>query len=237
MAAVTNVAWVLLAITAVAALVDWWAALAPDPASLRAKVELGAKPAVLALLIGVATALHTPEPTVRGWFLAALVLCLAGDIFLMLPRNKAIDFQAGLGSFLVAHVLFLVGLASGPAQLSTTLIALAVLAAVASAPAAIVLRSIWRGDDRALAGPVVFYMLALLTMAAAGWSAGLSAHPLGRNAWLCAGVSLFVLSDTLLALDKFVRPLPRGKFAVHLTYHLAVGAMVVSLAAGAAATG
>jgi uncharacterized membrane protein YhhN len=229
LSALTGAAWVLLAVAAVAAVVDWWAAAAPGP-GVRARVELVAKPAVLAALIGVAATLHTAEPTVRKWFLAGLVFCLVGDVFLMLPRQKSIDFQAGLGAFLVAHVLFLIGLSEGNARLAGTLVALAVLVVVAAAPAVLVLRAILRGGERSLAGPVVVYMLALLTMAAAGWSAGLNTFPPGRDAWLCVGVTLFVLSDTLLALDKFVHPLPLGKLAVHASYHLAVSALVISLA-------
>jgi uncharacterized membrane protein YhhN len=223
----TTAAWIFLALALVAALIDWWATLDPER---RLRTELAAKPAVLVALTAAAATLHTPVPAVRGWFLPALLFCLAGDVFLMLPRQKSIDFQAGLGAFLVAHVLFLIGLAQGTAKLSTTLIAFVVLLLVAGGPAAIVLRSILRGDERALAVPVVAYMLALLTMAAAGWSAGLNPTPYGRNAWLCAGVTLFVASDTLLALDKFVRPIRRGQLAVHVTYHLAVAAMVISLA-------
>jgi uncharacterized membrane protein YhhN len=223
----TPAAWLFLALAVIAALVDWWATLEPDR---RLQVELAAKPAVLAALTATAATLHTPVPAVREWFLPALLFCLVGDVFLMLPRNKSFDFQAGLGAFLVAHVFFLVGLAQGTARVSTTLIALAVLVPVAGGPAAMVLRSIRRGDEPSLVVPVVLYMDALLVMAAAGWSAGLNPTPFGRNAWLCAGVTLFVVSDTLLALDKFVQPIRRGKLAVHVTYHLAVAAMVVSLA-------
>jgi len=37
------------------------------------------------------------------------------------------------------------------------------------------------------------------------------------------------VSDTVLALNRFVRPLPRGDVAVHMTYHLAQGLLVLSL--------
>ena len=43
------------------------------------------------------------------------------------------------------------------------------------------------------------------------------------------GAALFVVSDTILAVNRFVRPLPHGDVAVHLTYHLAQGLLVLSL--------
>jgi len=43
------------------------------------------------------------------------------------------------------------------------------------------------------------------------------------------GAALFVVSDTILAVNRFVRPIPHGDVAVHLTYHLAQGLLVLSL--------
>src|SRR4051794_41583322 len=49
----------------------------------------------------------------RGWFVAALVFSLAGDVFLMLPRDL---FVAGLSAFLVAHLCYIAGFwTDGPA--------------------------------------------------------------------------------------------------------------------------
>ena len=54
-------------------LVDWWAVAADCK-----RVEYLAKQATLVALAVAAATLRTPEPSVRGWFVAALVLCLAG---------------------------------------------------------------------------------------------------------------------------------------------------------------
>ena len=43
----------------------------------------------------------------RAWFVAALVLSLAGDVFLMLPKDL---FVFGLGAFLLGHLAYIVGL-------------------------------------------------------------------------------------------------------------------------------
>jgi uncharacterized membrane protein YhhN len=68
--------------------------------------EYVAKPLTMVVLIGVALALHPTSDAQRWWFVAALVLSLAGDVFLMLPNDM---FVAGLASFLLAHVAYVVG--------------------------------------------------------------------------------------------------------------------------------
>jgi uncharacterized membrane protein YhhN len=60
------------------------------------------KPLTLVLLIAAAVSLREGDPPARWWFtLAALGSSLAGDILLMLARDR---FVAGLASFLLAHV-------------------------------------------------------------------------------------------------------------------------------------
>ena len=95
-----SVAFIVAA--AVTAAADWWAV-----ASARRVVEYVCKPLTVLLLIGAALALHPEFGSRRGWFVAALVLSLAGDVFLMLPQDL---FVPGLGSFLVAHLCYVLGL-------------------------------------------------------------------------------------------------------------------------------
>jgi alkenylglycerophosphocholine hydrolase len=47
--------------------------------------------------------------------------------------------------------------------------------------------------------------------------------------WGILGAVLFLASDSVLAWDKFVRPLAHGHLVVMITYHLAQTALVVSL--------
>lgn len=72
----------LLVAAGVAAAVNWIGVARDDR-----RLVYGAKPATLVLLIAVAAALDAEEPAVKAWFLAGLVLSLAGDVFLMLPRG------------------------------------------------------------------------------------------------------------------------------------------------------
>jgi uncharacterized membrane protein YhhN len=214
-----------MAVAAVAAVADWVAV-----GTSRRRLEYGAKPAVLAALVAAAAAIPADQIDLvdrRWWFVAALVCCLAGDALLMLPRDRLIP---GLAAFLVGHGLFIVGLLQAPAppgnppfSFSATglAVAAAVVVAVVAWPGSILIRSLTRGGQPALMGPVCLYMAAIATMAVLAANVGIVAAAVGAG--------LFLLSDTLLGLDRFVRPIRQGTLAVHVTYHLAQCLLVLSL--------
>lgn len=224
---ITSVSLALLAVAGACALADWWAVRGSTP---QLPLEYLAKPATLAALTAVAATLHTPAGTMRGWFLPALACCLVGDVLLMLPGERRWAFAGGLAAFLAGHAFFLTGLVTGRAQLVPALVAAGVLVLVAALPAVRVLRGAVEHLGAAMAGPVAVYTGAVLAMAAAAWSAALAAGPPGRDPLLAVGGSLFVISDTLLSYDRFVRRLPRADLAVHVSYHCAVAALVLALA-------
>ncbi|HEY4929469.1 MAG TPA: lysoplasmalogenase [Acidimicrobiales bacterium] len=217
--------WTLVGLAAAAAVVDWVAVARDDT-----RLEYVAKPAVLALLTVAAAILpdaHTDLVDRRWWFVAALACCLIGDVLLMLPRDL---FVPGLVAFLVGHVLFIVGLLQPPSPpgtppfaFSTTglLVAAVVALAVGAVPATLIFRSLVRDGAATLLVPVAVYLVAILTMAVLAANVG--------NPAAAVGAALFVVSDSVLALNRFVRPIPRGDVAVHVTYHLAQGLLVLSL--------
>ena len=94
----TDATRLLLAIAAVVAVVDWWAA-----ETGRARIEAVAKPAVIVLLMGVALTLTATSELARGLVIAALICSLVGDVALLRP-NVATLFAVGLAAFLVAHL-------------------------------------------------------------------------------------------------------------------------------------
>ncbi|HEX9991431.1 MAG TPA: lysoplasmalogenase family protein [Acidimicrobiales bacterium] len=209
----TAAAGILLAAAAVGAVADWAAV-----GTGRRRLEAVAKPATLALLVGAAVALDPASGAARAWFVVALLASLAGDVALLPAVER---FTAGLAAFLAAHLAYVAGfLADGHHAAPLAAGAVLVVAALATAGRAVV-----RGARRrspALAGPVAAYALALAAMVVAGWSTG--------EAAALAGTTLFLVSDGLLAWDRFVAAAPGGRVAVHVTYHLAQGLLVVSLA-------
>ena len=135
-----------------------------------------------------------------------------------------------LAAFLVGHVLFIGGLLQPPSPAGTPpfsfstlglVVAAVVVVAVEAAPCTILVRSLADHGRRALIAPVCLYVLAIAVMVVLATNVGILLAALGAG--------LFLLSDTLLALDRFVRPIRRGPLAVHVTYHLAQGLLVLSL--------
>jgi uncharacterized membrane protein YhhN len=67
------------------------------------------------------------------WFAIGLLFSLAGDVFLMLPKEQ---FIAGLVSFLLAHIAYIIGLAPRlPGNLPALLIAISLAIFIAWLPA------------------------------------------------------------------------------------------------------
>jgi uncharacterized membrane protein YhhN len=96
-----------------------------------------------------------------------------------------------------------------------------VVAAMEAVPGTALFRSLVHHDQAGLVVPVAVYVVAIVTMVVLAVNVG--------NPIAAVGAGLFLVSDTLLALNRFVRPLPHGSLAVHMTYHLAQGLLVVSL--------
>jgi uncharacterized membrane protein YhhN len=163
----------------------------------------------------------------RWWFVAALACCLVGDVLLMLPKDL---FVPGLAAFLVGHALFIGGLLQPPSpqgvppfSFSSWGLGVAALAVAAgeAVPAAVLFRSLVRHGPRDLIPPVAVYVAAIATMVVLAVNVGVLAA--------AVGAALFLVSDTVLAWNRFVRPFRFGPVAVHVTYHLALGLLVLSL--------
>jgi uncharacterized membrane protein YhhN len=210
---VTDAAWAFLAVAAVFAVGDWVAVGRKDT-----RLEYLCKPASTLALAGVAATLDAAHGDRQAWFIAAVVLSLAGDVFLMLPQDR---FVPGLASFLLAHVAYTVGFAlhggdAGDYALGAAIVVLAV------APLATrFLGALRRSGDRALLAPVTIYIAAIAAMGASAIASG--------NAWAIAGAALFITSDALIAETRFVAPRSWGRLAIMVTYHLGQTGLVLSL--------
>jgi uncharacterized membrane protein YhhN len=210
---VTGAAAVLLAVAAVAAAGDWVAV-----ARRYKALEYLCKPAATAALVAVAATIDPSSGPRRTAVVVALVLSLTGDVLLMLPGDL---FVAGLGAFLLAHIAYVAGfrLDAGPA--SELLLPAAAVLVVVAAVGRPVLRGV-RRTDPAMAAPVTAYMLVIAAMVTAALASG---EPLTG-----AGAAVFMASDSLIAWNRFVRPLRWAPVAIMVTYHLGQAGIVLSLA-------
>ena len=185
------------------------------------------KPLTLLLAI-VFVAAHADRTRATGRFgmllMAALALSLAGDVFLMFPGY----FIPGLVAFLLAHLAYIALLRQGQRWFPSRR-ALAATLGVGAAMYAF----LWQGGlPPALRAPVAAYVVVIALMAA---------QAIGRATVLrdraaigvAVGAGFFMLSDSLLAINKFVTPLPMAQVWVLGTYYAAQLLIVHHLRPGA----
>jgi len=210
----TGATWSILGITGAYAVLDW---IAVSDRFRSQRLEFIAKPATTVALIALCIAVVPSSPAERAWFIAALILCLAGDVFLMLPKEQ---FILGLASFLIGHVAFIAGLSL---EIKATHLAVAfpIVALVGAALGSRLIRGARAGGQGKLVGPLVAYVAVIATMASFALATG--------NAWAGVGAVLFMTSDALNGWGRFVRPIPAERVAIMVTYHLALAGLVVSL--------
>jgi uncharacterized membrane protein YhhN len=177
------------------------------------------KPLATLCIIAIAVIALPGEPALYGTLVVAGLACsLAGDVAIEVEGERW--FLAGLVSFLVAHLCYIAAFlarshAAGVDEWTLPAVAGALVGLYAAAAYAAIRPGL--GPMRV---PAFVYMLALAAMAwtaALAWSADPS--PATRNA--LAGAALFLVSDTLLAVDRFRRPLPAAQLLILATYYAA----------------
>ena len=208
----TAAAFLWLCLALVAALADWLAVYHDNR-----RLEFVAKPLTMVLLIGAAVALDPADPATRYWFVVALLLSLGGDVFLMVRKDL---FVAGLGSFLLAHVAYVIGLLTSGVHGGGLLVGLVLAVAGFVLIGARLMRGV-RRTDRALVTPVLGYIVVISAMLITAYGT--------QRFWALAGASFFYVSDSLLGRQRFLEPRERGDTAVMVTYHIAQFLLVLSL--------
>lgn len=194
------------------------------------RAEYISKPATtIAIVIVALLIMRGPhDARLAQFFLPGLVFSLAGDVFLMLPG--AHFFVPGLISFLVAHICYIIGLNPSLPPLPA-LIPLIIIAVIGLRLVRGIASGLRRGGQTALLGPVAIYSCVLSLMLFSAWATLFRPEwTLLRRTLVIAGGSLFFASDSMLAWDKFVQPLPAGHTKVMVTYHLAQFALTASIA-------
>jgi len=167
------------------------------------------KPLTMVLVIAVVLIARTPVPAAYKTLILAGLLCsLAGDIALMFPEKC---FTAGLVSFLAAHVFYILAFKPGPEHPISAGVLVPFLI-FGSLMFRILAPSLGR-----LKFPVFVYVAAITAMA--GLAAGRFVDRGGTGPLLAfAGAVLFLISDSVLAYDRFVKKLGPAQAIILGTY-------------------
>ena len=178
-------------------------------------------PLTMVLILGLAVTAPTSRPPRYRWgIVAGLGSSLAGDVLLMLPRDL---FLAGLSSFLVAQVCYVVAFTSD-SRFAARPLPFLLLGGIGLA----LMIVLWTGIPPALRLPVLGYAGVLLVMAAQAASRALDHKTLFASA-AALGAVLFVVSDSLLALNRFGHPIPASRILVLAPYFAAQWLISISV--------
>jgi uncharacterized membrane protein YhhN len=147
-------------------------------------------------------------PFYKTMILIGLGLSLVGDVFLMLPRER---FVAGLVSFLLAHIFFIVAFTANGGPFWNWFYLAPVFVYFA------LLSNILLKHTGKMTLPVLVYSLVILFFV---WQAAgrYDVQPTVSAAYGFYGAVLFALSDSLLAYNKFVKTLKAAPALVMVLY-------------------
>jgi len=180
------------------------------------------KPLTTCLILAVAVIPTARTGSTYGAAITlGLIFSLAGDIWLILPGDR---FVPGLASFFLGLLSYCVAFAAGRRLFGFPWPALPPLAI-----GAVALWYLWPGLPAKLRLPVGAYVLAMVTMASlAGYRA--SSNPSAGAVCAAIGAALFLVSDALLAINRFRRTFKWVHVSVLGTYF--AGQLLIALSVG-----
>lgn len=157
--------------------------------------------------------------------LAALVFSWIGDILLLFVFKDAIYFMLGLAAFLTAHIFYIVLFAkelrkaNRKIEFKKGLIAIAIYLSI--------MLLVLIPHLGTLTIPVIIYAFVISIRLYMAYL--LSIHWVkSASIYLLTGAVSFILSDSILAFDKFYQPIPMSGFLIMATYLYAQWGLVKS---------
>ena len=143
--------------------------------------------------------------------LAGLAASMAGDVLLMLKGM----FIPGLVTFLIAHLFYIALFRQGMTWFPSRRALMATLGVGVSMYA-----FLWSGLAPVLKVAVAAYVVVIALMAAQAIGRALVLRDAASTA-VAVGACFFMLSDAMLATNRFALPLPMAQFWVLSTYYIA----------------
>lgn len=209
----TQASTTFLFIAAAMSLLNWCAV-----GKKNAILEYISKPAATIAFLLTVAAFDVVHDAPWGWRIAAFVFCLAGDVFLMLPKDA---FIPGLASFAVAQILFTISFATGETTATRLIVGLVIAIPLAAFLAQRFVTAIRASGHGELVAPVCVYMIVISAMAVGAIGSG--------NAVAIAGALIFMASDSLIAETRFVKERAWHSVGIMVTYHIALAGLALSL--------
>ncbi len=163
-------------------------------------------------------------PTKPLLIIFALFFSWLGDIFL-LKSSIPLRFMMGLGAFLIAHIFYIaffvreIKMARQPFYKHHFWAILLIWVAM---------MCLLMPNTTSFSAPVALYATVILTMLYLALTRR-SVVAYASFIWVATGAGLFVLSDSMIAINKFVIPLPLARILIMTTYLFGQGAIVYGI--------
>ena len=161
---------------------------------------------LIPMILIIILAITTKPVHQKSYFLlivVGLIFCAIGDYTLQW-------FIVGLSFFLIGHLFYISAFITAKKQRSPKIV-LIILLIFGIIVASIIVGGLINDGEMILAGAVLLYISIILTM---GWTAWGT-----NNLYAILGSCLFILSDTVLAINKFTMDVPFSGQIIMITYY------------------
>ncbi|MEN8856858.1 MAG: lysoplasmalogenase [Flavobacteriaceae bacterium] len=175
------------------------------------EIEMIAKPLITTSLV-ILYLLSVSKP--NFWYVSALLFAFWGDVLLLFPDQF---FVFGLASFLLAHVLLITVSSRFLQQVSKLRILVHSLPFVVIL--AVLLYLIYPNLEELLI-PVIIYGIVISVFGVVAFLVYTNDKSIA-NSWLFLGALIFILSDSILAINKFSQSSEFLGIAIMITYIIA----------------
>ena len=177
------------------------------------------KPLTLILIIFIAVVFPTVEQGYRIFIVTGLLFSLLGDMFLIYPEQH---FKKGLIAFLIGHICYIIAfIVSSGIHFTSWIILPITLIGI------LYLRRILPYSGK-MKIPIIIYIFIIAIM---GWMAmeRFNYIPTIGTVLAAIGAVLFMISDAVLALNKFRKPFFSAELIILTTYFTAQWLFAVSV--------
>lgn len=190
------------------------------------RFDLFLKP-ILIPIIGFGVYFHRKFPT-KNTLLSGLILSWIGDVILLFTDLGEIYFILGLLSFLTAHIIYCVLFNKQRKVRKKQNRSLFIFGSILIALYLIGMVSFLMPFLGNLEIPVTIYASIISIMLLFAFNGFLVWEKPG-NLLIFLGAFFFIISDSILAINKFYAPIPKSSFFIMLTYLLAQYLIVIGI--------
>jgi uncharacterized membrane protein YhhN len=200
------------------AVADWLAIWQGDEHRRRVT-----KPAATIALVAVAAVAGEMAGDARVFLVIAALCCLAGDVALLGDSDER--FLAGLSAFALGHVAYVVTALLVGVSWPRLAVAFPVLAVLLGFQAVTrMLDGAFRHGGQPMLVAVVVYTVIITAMVITAT---------GTPSWLAfTGATLFAVSDSLIAYNRFVRSIRGADLPIMVCYHVGQLLLIAGLIIG-----